>query len=53
MTTSAGEIMSKYDGKWERRFPTDPPTDDEKAVELTYLQRRVPPVDGETKQFLE
>lgn len=53
MTTSAGEIMSKYDGKWERRFPTDPPTDDEKAVELTYLQRRVPPADGETKQFLE
>jgi hypothetical protein len=52
-TTSLGEIMAKYDGKWERLFPTDPPTDDEKAAEYTYFQTRTAPADGEKRQFLE
>jgi len=37
-TISPGEVMSKYDGKWDRMFPTDPPTDEEKLAEYTYLQ---------------
>lgn len=48
-TTTAGDIMKKYDGKWERQYPTDPPSDDEKAAEYSYIQSRVPPANGEKR----
>lgn len=36
-STSIGQIMTKYDGQWNRQYPTDPPTDDEKEAEYDYV----------------
>lgn len=45
-TTSVGDVMKKYDGKWDRLYPQDPPSEEQKKAAYDFVQQRVAPAAG-------